>query len=148
MFPASSSFQPLVDQAINQAVSTAVALAASFGLTIPGMPAPSPQSPPAPAPSPINGSCDISIIARDIAVPQMNRVLYCDGQWARVNQGQTDWLITVRWDGQRWFSPAYDGESWAGMNSGCYTHEHMDRLGGAPEGVHINYCEPGTSRLF
>lgn len=78
----------------------------------------------------------------------MDTVLYCDGQWARVNQDRTDWLITVRWDGQRWFMPAYDGESWAGMSGGCYTREHMDRLGGAPDGVHITYCEPGTSRLY
>lgn len=144
MIPASSSFQPLVEQAVDQAISAVVALAASFGLSIPGLPAPAPQ----PTPAPAHGSCDISVIARDIGVPQMNTVLYCDGQWARVNQNRTDWLITVRWDGQRWFNPAYDGESWAGMYSGCYTHEHINRLGGAPAGLHITYCEPGTSKLY
>ncbi|MGP6173233.1 hypothetical protein [Corynebacterium sp. A21] len=141
---ASSSFQPLIEQSVNQALSTAAVLAASFGLIIPGLPAPAPQ----PIPAPVNGSCDVSVIARDIGVPEMDTVLYCDGQWARVNQNRTDWLITVRWDGQQWFNPAYDGESWAGMNSGCYTHEHMNQLGGAPEGVHITYCEPGTSKLY
>lgn len=144
MIPVSSSLPPFIDQAINQAISAAVALAASFGLVIPGLPAPA--TPPAPTPS--NGSCEASVIAHDIDVPQMDTVLYCDGQWARVNQDRTDWLITVRWDGQRWFSPSYDGQSWAGMASGCYTREHMDRLGGAPEGVHITYCEPGTSQLY
>lgn len=150
MFPTSSTFQPLIEQAVNQAVSTVVALAASFGLMIPGLPAPALQPAPAPAPAaaPVNGSCDASVIARDIRVPEMNTVMYCDGQWARVRQVQTDWWLVARWDGHHWFSPAYDGQSWAGMSDGCYTYEHIDRLGGAPAGVHIKYCEPGTSRLF
>lgn len=138
----SSTVQPFIDQAVQQAVNAAVALAASFGLSLPGLP-----PTPAPAPAPVSGSCDVSVIGRDIGVPQMNTVLYCDGQWARVNMNRTDWLLIARWDGHRWVNPKYDGTTWAGMTTGCYTHEHINRLGGAPDGLYIDYCEPGTSTL-
>lgn len=132
-----------IDPFLQQLLAGAVALAASLGLTLPAMPGVTgPEQPPP------RGDCAVEEIAADIGVPEMDTVLYCDGEWAQVGQWQTDYILTPHFDGDRWVVPPYDGEITEGLLRGCYTQEHIDALGGAPAEAGVVICDPAISTLY
>lgn len=131
-----------------QLLSGVIAVAASVGLALPAaaMAAPAVEQQPAPAPS--TGDCTVEQIAEDIGVPEMDTVMYCDGEWAQVGKWQTDYILNPHWEGDQWVVPPYDGIVTQGLMNGCYTQEHIDELGGAPDEANLVICDPANSTLY
>lgn len=83
-------------------------------------PTPTPAQPPpatskTPTPtslSPTNPptECTPEALARDVD-PSLDTILYCDGQWLRGGQSQTDWVMYAFWDNGRWVEYGAHGRS-------------------------------------
>lgn len=133
------------DSVLRQALTGAVAVAASVGLALPAAAMPADGFGPTEAPT---GDCSIEQIREDIDVAEMDMVMFCDGDWAQVGKYQTDYILNAYFNGETWVVPPYDGQVTEGLMHGCYTEEHIDALGGAPEEAGIPICDPAITTYY
>ena len=77
---------------------------------------------------PAGNVCDPAQFYTDFTEPV---VLFCDGQWARAGQKQTDHVLLFRHTGDLWQEYGTHGEM-EGSGYGCYDEARL-RADGAPE---------------
>lgn len=81
-----------------------------------------------PSEEPAAGACEPSMFSAEFTEPV---VLFCDGQWVRAGQAQTDWVQLYRYVDDRWEEHTHDGRSEL-TGYTCYEESRL-RANGAPE---------------